>query len=193
MITYSFHSSRVCSSQCRRFRASDRHDKNEKYWDECIDYKQSLIFLRDSRVGEDASARENHIEETRSTARALPLDYPWEKWGTARSIYLIFRKVTGNDHSSTRKLACVAVVSFPRACEARKKSEKKRRGEPHHNPHSRFFPPLFRLRAFVRLPRSRKGNDCYAGYKTTTTKNERVCENGIVIAWHVTYSLIERS
>ena len=38
-----------------------------------------LIFLRDSRVGEHASARENHLEETRLAARSLPLDYPWEK------------------------------------------------------------------------------------------------------------------
>ena len=33
-----------------------------------LDYEQSLIFLRDSRVGEHASARGNHLEETRRAA-----------------------------------------------------------------------------------------------------------------------------
>ena len=54
---------------------------------EHLDYEQSLIFLRDSRVGEHASARENHLEEMqprvvsprgdfRLRSHSLPLDYP---------------------------------------------------------------------------------------------------------------------
>ena len=37
-----------------------------------VDYEQSLIFLRDIRVGEHASARENHLEETRRAAATIP-------------------------------------------------------------------------------------------------------------------------
>ena len=36
-----------------------------------VDYEQSLIFLRDSRVGEHASARENHFDRDSSASRLL--------------------------------------------------------------------------------------------------------------------------
>ena len=40
----------------------------------------------------------------------------------------MFLKVTDNDHSSSRKLACVAVVSYPRAWDARDSANAKRAG-----------------------------------------------------------------
>ena len=81
------------------------------YESNLLDYEQSLVFLWGIRVQENASARENHLEETlrvasrkkirdyrqsqnvasprvdfRARSRALPLDYPWQKWWTPRSL-----------------------------------------------------------------------------------------------------------
>ena len=80
------------------------------------------------------------------------------------------------DDLLTFLLACVAVVSSPIAQEAReghgarKRANKIGRGE---EGKETFLPPLsplpivfllFAFHAFTRLPRSHKGNGCYAGY-----------------------------